>query len=208
MNINLTASCACNNLTDVVIGCRKCPRLVKCHEKLSGIHPDGWWKPVSGCGDLKRAWLWIVGLAPGAKGAGMTGVPFTRDRSGVFLRSAMKNVGIDVEREVYISNVVRCVPPGNQPTRAEVKRCHEFLRREWELTSAGVVLCLGGLAWREVLRIGGQRRPFGHGAEIAIGGRKVVASYHVSPLNTNTGRLTADAFEDVLRRARFLSSRA
>lgn len=190
--------------------CRRCPRLVRHHAGLREKYPEGWCRPVPGAGQ-SSAWLMIVGLAPGARGAGYTGVPFTRDRSGLYLRGALARVGINAETEVYFSNAARCVPPGNHPTPAELKRCSGFLQQEWELlTDVRVVLCLGGISWRAVTSLASLsvRSPaFAHGVELPSGARTLLASYHVSPLNTQTGRLTESAFDDVLVRARELAAK-
>ncbi|MFN4242699.1 MAG: uracil-DNA glycosylase family protein [Tepidisphaerales bacterium] len=184
-----------------VTACRACPRLAAHARRCRTVASAGWWRPVPGAGE-PSAWLWVVGLAPGAKGAGLTGVPFTRDASGVFLRGALQRAGVD-EREVYMSNAVRCVPPGNRPSAAEVARCRRFLRQEWELVRSPVVVALGAVAWRAVLDVAGvrPRAAFGHGVRVEAAGRVLLASYHVSPLNVRTGRLTAERFDALLAQA-------
>lgn len=201
-------------LNEKIENCRRCPRMVKHLARLREKHPGGWCRPVGGCGP-DSAWLLVVGLAPGARGAGFTGVAFTRDHSGLYLRGALERVGIDAGREVYFSNAARCVPPENRPTPAELKRCAGFLAAEWELLKeVKVVLCLGAVAWRAAGKLGGlgATPAFGHGVEAKPKGilgeaRILLASYHVSPLNTQTGRLTVAGFEAVLRRARELAGR-
>lgn len=185
-----------------IVSCRACPRLTAYARRCAVKQPEGWWRPVPGVGP-PTARLWVVGLAPGARGAGLTGEPFTRDASARFLRSALMQAGL-AEHDVYLSNAVRCVPPGNRPSAAEIRCCGRFLEREWHLVRAPAVLCLGRLAWTQVIRVAGLRDPppFRHGIRVtSVDGRVIVASYHVSPLNVHTGRLTARRFATVLRAA-------
>lgn len=197
-------------LADEVRACRRCRRLSGHHARLAKADPEAYCKPVPGWGN-PAARVWIVGLAPGAKGAGYTGVPFTRDRSGLFLRAALRRVGLDDSEagDVFISNAARCVPPGNRPTTEELRRCERFLRAEWELLPAvRAVLCLGGVAWKAVTAVAsvGRVPAFAHGAELRAGARVMLASFHVSPLNVNTGRLTESMFDTVLKKARTIAA--
>ena len=154
----------------------------------------------------------IVGLAPGLRGANRTGRPFTGDYAGDLLFATLLKLGL--ARGSYdghpedgltltgcrIVNAVRCVPPQNKPTGAEVAACRPFLAGELEaLPSGGAVLALGRVAHDAVLATLGERRaawPFAHGALHRLGsGRLIADSYHCSRYNTNTGRLTAAMFE-------------
>jgi uracil-DNA glycosylase family 4 len=181
-----------------------------------------WGKPVPGFGDA-RAWLLVVGLAPGAHGANRTGRMFTGDGSGDFLYPALHRAGIAAQAEsvarddgqalegAFITAACRCVPPDNRPTPEELALCAPFLDRELEaLEEVRVVLALGAIAWEAVLahvarKQGAPIRPkprFAHGAELALpGGRTLLGSYHVSRQNTQTGRLTPEMFDAVLARA-------
>lgn len=194
-------------LRDDILACRRCPRLARHHDRLARDLGPGHWKPVPGVGPA-HARLWVVGLAPGARGAGVTGVPFTRDRSGLFFRAALARAGVDPERHAWISNAARCVPPENRPTPAELRRCRGYLAAEWELLrQVRAVLCLGEVAWRAVLDVAGAPPiPFAHGASTTAADRTLLASYHVSPLNVNTGRLTPELFDAVVARAVAASS--
>jgi uracil-DNA glycosylase family 4 len=181
-----------------------------------------WGRPVPGFGD-PAAWLWIVGLAPGAHGANRTGRVFTGDRSGDFLYAALHRAGLanqptSVWRDdglkltgVFISAAARCAPPGNKPLPEELAACAPFLDREWALLKRKrVVLALGRIAWDAVLALAvrngvtlpSPRPAFGHGAEAPLGPVTMIGSYHVSQQNTFTGKLTAAMFDQVLRRCR------
>ena len=211
-----------------VVGCRACPRLVEWREQVAREKrrayrdQEYWGKPVPGFGDA-RAWLLVVGLAPGAHGANRTGRMFTGDGSGDFLYPALHRAGIAAQAEsvarddgqalegAFITAACRCVPPDNRPTPEELARCAPFLDRELEaLEEVRVVLALGAIAWEAVLahvarKQGAPIRPkprFAHGAELALpGGRTLLGSYHVSRQNTQTGRLTPEMFDAVLARA-------
>jgi uracil-DNA glycosylase family 4 len=211
-----------------IVACRACPRLVRYRERVArekrAAYRDQvyWGKPVPGFGD-PRAWLVIVGLAPGAHGANRTGRMFTGDRSGQFLYAALHRAGLanqplSLARDdglrlsgAYVTAPCRCAPPDNKPLPIELRRCSRFLDRELGLLShTRVFLALGAIAWRALLqdlerRGTVPRRPrpsFGHGVELAIGdGRFVLGSYHVSQQNTQTGKLTEQMFDAVLRRA-------
>jgi uracil-DNA glycosylase len=215
-------------LSEAVIACRTCPRLVRCREGAGDAPPRRfagaayWSRPVPGFGD-PAARLLVVGLAPAAHGGNRTGRVFTGDRSGDWLYAALHRAGFanqptSVARGdglalsgAYVSCVVRCAPPGNRPTPAERDRCIGYLVRELELlTEVRAILALGGFAWDGVLLAAAQlghalprpRPRFAHAAEAKIGPWQLVASYHVSQQNTFTGRLTAPMLDGVLARAR------
>jgi uracil-DNA glycosylase len=212
-----------------VVACRLCPRLVTYRERTDRERKREfrdqpyWARPVPGFGDPAAA-LVVVGLAPSAHGANRTGRMFTGDRSASFLVRALHATGYanrptSVARGdglaytgLYLTAAVRCAPPGNQPNAQETARCLPFLERELRLLrETRAVLALGGFAWSASLQAcsrvyGGDRSrvPFAHGACVALGeGRPLVwASYHPSPQNTNTGKLTETMLVDLLRRIR------
>ena len=188
-----------------------------------------WGRPVPGFGD-PNARLVVVGLAPGAHGSNRTGRVFTGDRSAAFLVGAFHAAGFANQatstargdglryRDLYLTAAVRCVPPDNRPTPAERATCAPFLERELRsLPETRAILALGGFAWdalREVLpsvydvpRPGGA---FAHGACVPLGpGRPLLwGSYHPSPQNTNTGKLTFGMLVDLLNRIRASYDRA
>jgi uracil-DNA glycosylase family 4 len=218
-------------LTEEIVTCRRCPRLVEwrervAREKVARFRDEVYWgRPVPGFGD-PDARILIVGLAPAAHGGNRTGRVFTGDASGDFLFAAMHAVGLadrPVSRHAgdgltlsnaYIAAAVRCAPPANKPLPSERDNCAPFLARELGLLdNVRVLLALGAYAWAAAFRAiattsGDERRPrprFGHGAEANVGRYAVVGSYHPSQQNTFTGMLTAPMLEAVLRRAVMLS---
>jgi uracil-DNA glycosylase family 4 len=181
--------------------------------------PGGFNGAVASFGD-PQARLAVVGLAPGRMGANRTGRPFTGDGAGWMLYGTLLKTGF--ARGTYearpddglelvdcmITNAVRCAPPGNKPETAEEAACRPFLAsRLAALPRLRVIVTLGDVSRRNVLRALGLKASAGlpgHGTEFAAGPYTVLNSYHCSRLNTNTGRLTAEMFEAVFRRARAL----
>jgi uracil-DNA glycosylase family 4 len=188
-----------------------------------------WGKPLPGFGDPTAALL-IVGLAPAAHGGNRTGRMFTGDRSGEFLFRALYVAGFANQpdssnredglalRNCYISAAVRCAPPANKPTAAEFDACRPFLVAEIRLLErVRVVVTLGRAgfdaflkAWAEAGRTPPAKPPrFSHAAEANLsGGVTLLASYHPSQRNTQTGLLTAAMFSRIFRRASRLMSNA
>jgi uracil-DNA glycosylase family 4 len=216
-------------LTEEIVGCRLCPRLVAWRElvarerRASFADQDYWGRPVPGFGD-PRARIAVVGLAPAAHGANRTGRVFTGDRSGDWLFAAMFRAGLAnqptsvsandglVLTGAYVTAAVRCAPPQNKPTPQERTTCLPYLRRELALLAdVLVVVVLGQFAYQVVASEFGIRpRPrFGHGTEVvAPDGRVVLCSYHPSQQNTFTGVLTVAMFDAVFARALELVSAA
>ena len=194
--------------------CPLCPRLVALREELRAEHPDWWNAPVPAFGD-PRAWLAIVGLAPGRRGANRTGRPFTGDYSGEIFYSTLLKFGLAQGayrgeahdglklRGAVILNAVKCLPPGNRPTPQEVRNCSAYLEAAVaNLPNVRVVVALGQIAHAAAARALGLKPRFAHGAEAAApDGRTLLSSYHCSRQNTNTGRLTRGMFESVFERA-------
>jgi uracil-DNA glycosylase family 4 len=196
-----------------VPSCSRCPRLADFLAELRTRHAGYWNRPVPGFGDPKP-WLVIVGLAPGMHGANRSGRPFFMDASGEWLYGELGRRGLwDGERltGAYILNAVKCVPPQNRPTGDEQERCRPWLARELEsLTEARVVLALGQIAWQAVLRCFDvrplARHPFAHGALCDVPARpRLLASYHPSRQNTNTGVLTRAMWRAIFTRAERLA---
>jgi len=194
--------------------CPLCPRLVAFREANRAREPLWHNAPVPPFGDIK-ARLLIVGLAPGMQGANRTGRPFTGDYAGDLLYATLKKFGFaegDYGRspddgfrliDCRITNAVRCVPPENKPTPAEIACCRPFLSAEIAaLPRLEAVLALGAIAHGSLVAALGERRsrrPFTHGALHELeGGLLLADSYHCSRYNTNTGRLTVDMFESVI----------
>lgn len=199
--------------------CPLCPRLVAYREANRAQNPDWWNGPAPSFGD-PQARLLVAGLAPGRTGANRTGRPFTGDGAGWMLYETLIKTGF--ARGVYkadpndglelvdcmITNAVRCAPPGNKPETREENTCRPFLTARLEaLPRLKVIVTLGDVSRRNVLRALGLKASAGlpgHGTEFQAGSYVVLNSYHCSRLNTNTGRLTAEMFEAVFRRAREL----
>ncbi|MDR3751258.1 MAG: uracil-DNA glycosylase [Terracidiphilus sp.] len=186
-----------------------------------------WGKPVPSFGD-ERARVLVLGLAPGAHGSNRTGRMFTGDGSGDFLFPVLHEAGFASQPNavsrtdgmklsgMWISAVVHCAPPANKPTPEEQRNCAPWLDRELSLLrDLRVVVCLGRIAFDGLLahvrRSGKQPAAleprsglvFAHGAEYALpGGLTVIASYHPSLQNTNTGKLTRPMLLAVFNRAR------
>ena len=204
-------------MTEFDPACRRCPRLAPFLDEGRARHPDYHCAPVAPFGDA-RPQLLIVGLAPGFHGANATGRPFTGDYAGVLLYETLHAFGwasapISVSRDdglalrgCRITNAVKCVPPANKPTPAEIATCNDFLRAELDALDPGtVVLALGAIAHAAVLRARGLRAAayrFGHAAEHRLpDGRRLIDSYHCSRYNTQTRRLTPEMFRAVVGRA-------
>src|SRR4051812_14854515 len=194
--------------------CPLCPRLVEYRDRNRTANPTWFNGAVPSFGALDARFL-VVGLAPGVRGANRTGRPFTGDFAGVLLYQTLLKFGLAEGvygadpadglrlRDTRVTNAVRCVPPANLPTPAETTTCNRFLAAELEaMPNLRVVLALGGVAHKAVLRAHGLRAshvPFRHGALHHLPNGLVLAdSYHVSRLNTNTGRLTPAMFEQVV----------
>ncbi len=215
---------ALTELEAEIVACRACPRLVAWREEVGRVKrrafadQEYWAKPVPGFGD-PDPWLVLVGLAPSAHGANRTGRPFTGDASGDVLYAALHRAGLASQprsaglgdgmrlRGCRVTAAVRCAPPDNRPAPDERDRCRPYLVRELALCpNARVVLTLGAVGWDASLRALGAPRPwprFGHGAEAHLRARPLwlLGSYHPSPQNVSTGRLTPAMLDDVLARA-------
>jgi uracil-DNA glycosylase family 4 len=200
-------------LTEPLKGCARCPRLVVYRQNNQAKFPDFYNGAVPSFGSLD-ATLLIIGLAPGVKGANATGRPFTGDFAGDVLYGALLEAGLAegcydkriddglTLKGVRITNAVRCVPPENKPTPAEVNACNDFLQAEIAaMPNLKNILTLGGLAHDALLRSYGLKKkhyPFGHAAsyEMAIQGKAITlfSSYHTSRYNIQTRRLSYEQF--------------
>lgn len=215
-----------------VVACNNCTRLREYCAEVARVRRrayadwEYWGKPVPSFGD-ERARVLTLGLAPGAHGSNRTGRMFTGDGSGDFLYPVLHEAGFAsqpnaVSRDdgmrlegMWISAVVRCAPPGNKPAPEELHRCAQWLDKEIALLKdVRVVVCLGRIAFDGLLayeqRVGKLSSRagfvFAHGAEYALpDGLTVIASYHPSLQNTNTGKLTRPMFLKVFMRARKLA---
>ncbi|HXX04857.1 MAG TPA: uracil-DNA glycosylase [Xanthobacteraceae bacterium] len=197
--------------------CPRCPRLVGFRQAWREREPDWFNAPVSSFGPVD-ARLLIVGLAPGLRGANRTGRPFTGDYAGDLLYATLKEFGFAQGNyearpddgltliDSRITNAVRCAPPDNKPTPAEIASCRDFLAATIkEMTRLRAVVALGRIAHETVVVASGARRaayPFAHGGAEAIGPITLFDSYHCSRYNTNTGVLTPQMFRDVFANVR------
>lgn len=186
--------------------CPHCPRLATFRAEQRVAHPDWFNAPVPPLGD-NGAWLAVIGLAPGLKGANRTGRAFTGDGSGAMLFSVMTELGLAhgaYEGDpadgltldgAIIVNAVRCVPPANRPTPAEIRACQPYLRGPLlALRSLRAIIALGRIAHDATLDALGKRRGeyrFAHGATHRLGDSLILLdSYHCSRYNQNIGRIT------------------
>jgi len=217
-----------------VVACTRCPRLVEYRERIARekrrayLSWDYWGKPVPGFGD-PQARVLIMGLAPGAHGSNRTGRPFTGDASGNFMYPVLYETGFASQptatdrndgmklKDLYITAAVRCAPPDNKPLPQELAECAYFLDRELAgLEKVKVVVALGKIgfdAYLNYLKRGGlltTRAPylFKHGAHYPLSNGKVLlASYHPSNQNTQTGKLTRKMFVEIFQEAARLADR-
>jgi uracil-DNA glycosylase len=218
-----------------VTACTLCPRLVAYREQIAKEKRrayrdwEYWGKPVPGFGD-PNARVLVMGLAPGAHGSNRTGRPFTGDSSGNFMYPVLYETGFAnqpvatdrhdglVLTDVYITAAARCAPPANKPLPQELANCAPFLDRELNgLKEAKVVVALGRIGFDAYLNYLKRRaaiatkKPyvFRHAARYQMpDGMILLASYHPSNQNTNTGKLTRQMFVKVFQEARRLADSA
>ncbi len=210
-----------------VITCHRCPRLVAHRERVASEKKPAfrnepyWGRPVPGFGD-PRARVLLIGLAPAAHGANRTGRMFTGDVPGGaadFLTAALHRAGFANQptsrhtddglelTDAYLTAIARCAPPNNRPTSREIDQCAEYLDREFALlTNVQAIVALGGMAFDHALRllrrfgasIPSPKPRFAHGAVAELDSMPaLVAAYHPSRQNTQTGRLTPEMLDDV-----------
>jgi uracil-DNA glycosylase len=217
-----------------VVACTLCPRLVAYRETIAREKRrayrdcEYWGKPVPGFGN-PNARVLVLGLAPGAHGSNRTGRPFTGDASGNFMYPVLYETGFAnqptatdrydglVLTDLYITAAGRCAPPDNKPLPQELANCAPFLERELEgLKRLRVIVALGRIGFDAYLNYLKRRRliagkgayAFGHGAEYDLpDGRILLASYHPSNQNTQTGKLTREMFRTIFKRAGELADR-
>lgn len=219
---------AIDQLNRTLIACEHCPRLVAYRQRIAREKrrayrdEDYWGRPVPSVGD-PRARVLMVGLAPGAHGANRTGRLFTGDGSGDFLTPALYRAGFANQptsthlgdglklKDLYIVAIAHCAPPDNKPTPQEIDNCRPYLVQHLRLLKrVRVILALGKIAFEGVLAALAEsgidlptpRPAFAHGAEYRIGKYTLIASYHPSRQNTQTGRLTEAMFDEVFGQVR------
>jgi uracil-DNA glycosylase len=192
--------------------CPLCPRLVAFRKSWRKDEPEWFNAPVPSFGPAD-ARLLIIGLAPGLRGANRTGRPFTGDYAGDLLYGVLTEFGFakgDYRArpddglaliDCRITNAVRCVPPENKPTPAEIATCRTFLTATInKMPRLAACLALGRIAHDALIAARGEKRskyPFAHGAIHELGALRFFDSYHCSRYNTNTGVLTPNMFREV-----------
>jgi uracil-DNA glycosylase len=197
--------------------CPRCPRLAVFRKKWRASEPAWFNAPVPSFGPLDARIL-IVGLAPGLQGANRTGRPFTGDYAGVLLYETLQRYGFSRGQfdaraddgleliDCRITNAVRCVPPENKPTPAEIATCRDFLMPTIaEMPKLRAIVALGRIAHDSVVTALATKKsaaPFKHGGKNTLGSFALFSSYHCSRYNTNTGVLTPAMFRDVFKSVR------
>jgi uracil-DNA glycosylase family 4 len=212
-----------------VVACTRCPRLVVYRQKIAQGKRrayrdwDYWGKPVPGFGD-PNARVLVLGLAPGAHGSNRTGRPFTGDSSGNFMYPVLFETGFANQptatdrndglalTDLYITAAARCAPPDNKPLPQELAHCAPFLDRELDgLKNLKIVVALGKIGFEAYLNYLKRRRVittkaqyvFRHAARYQMpDGKILLASYHPSNQNTNTGKLTRQMFLEIFQETR------
>jgi uracil-DNA glycosylase len=221
-----------SQLNREIIRCTRCPRLVVYREEVAAVKRRAyrewtyWGKPVPGFGD-PNARVLVLGLAPGAHGSNRTGRPFTGDASGNFMYPILYETGFANQpnatdrndglklTDLYITAAVRCAPPDNKPAPSELANCAPYLDREIQILSkVKVVVALGRIGFEAYLNhlkgkgLLSSKKPFlfWHGAHYKMpDGKILLASYHPSNQNTQTGKLTKKMFTEIFLKARRLA---
>ena len=214
-------------LNKTIVNCKKCPRLTNFIKKISiekrkqNINEKYWGKPVTGFGDTK-ARLMIVGLAPAAHGGTRTGRAFTGDKSGDFLFKSLHSVKISNQnfsnnikdglklKSTYITNILKCVPPGDKPMNYELRSCSNYFVKELDyLKELKVIVTLGKVAFDNCLKIYkkkfkvNKKISFKHNKKYLLpDGRILIACYHPSPRNVNTKVVTSSMINQLFRKAK------
>mgnify|MGYP001188445594 FL=1 len=218
------------NLNKTIIKCKKCPRLTNFIKKIStekrkqNKNEKYWGKPVTGFGSDK-AKLMILGLAPAAHGGTRTGRAFTGDKSGDFLFKSLYSVKISNQnfsekindnlklKSTYITNILKCVPPGDKPLNNELNSCSNYFIDELDnLKNLKVIVTLGKVAFDNCYKIYKekfdmrQKLKFKHGKDYLLpDGKTLIACYHPSPRNVNTKVVTTSMINKLFRKAKKIS---
>ena len=219
-----------NSLNKTIVNCKKCPRLVDFIQKVSTNKRKQnkdeiyWGKPVPGFGDTNSK-LAIIGLAPAAHGGTRTGRAFTGDKSGEFLFDCLHKVGISNNpysinlddnlklRSTYITNILKCVPPDDKPSRSEIINCSIFFDEELlALKRLKVIVTLGRVAFDNCINLYKnkfqikQKFIFKHGKiSLLPNGLIIIPSYHPSPRNVNTKLISSKMMVNLFKKAKKLA---
>ena len=219
------------NLNKTIIKCRKCPRLVKFIKKIStekrkqNINEIYWGKPVTGFGKTS-AKLLILGLAPAAHGGTRTGRAFTGDKSGEFLfkclhkakisnQSTSENLNDGLKlKSTYITNILKCVTPGDKPLNKELNNCSKYFDLEiFNLKKLKIIITLGKVAFDNCLKFYKKKYNldkkfhFKHGKSYILPNNiTLIPCYHPSPRNVNTKLISQKMMVNLFRKAKKLST--
>ena len=219
------------SLNKTIVKCKKCPRLTNFIKKISkekrkqNMNEKYWGKPVTGFGDTK-AKLMIIGLAPAAHGGTRTGRAFTGDKSGDFLFKSLyltkisnqnfsKNINDGLKlKSTYITNILKCVPPGDKPTKNELALCSNYFVKELDYSkNLRVIVALGRVAFDNCLKIYKKRFKidrkivFKHNKDYLLpDGRILIACYHPSPRNVNTKVITFSMINKLFLKAKKIAN--
>ena len=217
-------------LNKTIVKCKKCPRLTNFIKKISlekrkqNFNEKYWGKPVTGFGDV-NARLMIIGLAPAAHGGTRTGRAFTGDKSGNFLFKSLYSVKISNQdfsenkddglklKSTYITNILKCVPPGDKPMNEELIQCSNYFIKEIDyLKKIKVIVTLGKVAFDNCVKIYkkkfniNHKFEFKHGKKYLLPDNKIlIACYHPSPRNVNTKVVTHAMINSLFRKAKKIS---
>jgi len=219
------------NLNKTIIKCKKCPRLVKFIKKITvkkrkqNINEIYWGKPVHGFGDT-NAKLLILGLAPASHGGTRTGRVFTGDKSGEFLfkclhkakisnQSISENLNDGLElKATYITNILKCVPPGDKPLNKELNNCSKYFDLEISnLKQLKIIITLGKVAFDNCLKFYKKKYNldkkfyFKHGKSYILPDNiTLISCYHPSPRNVNTKLISQKMMVDLFKKAKKIST--
>tara|TARA_B110001452_G_scaffold169553_1_gene141805 strand:- start:3559 stop:4233 length:675 start_codon:yes stop_codon:yes gene_type:complete len=217
-------------LNKKIINCNKCVRLVKFRKKISiekrkkNINEIYWGKPVTGFGDINGKIL-ILGLAPAAHGGTRTGRAFTGDKSGDFLfkclysakisnQSFSNNVNDGLKlNSAYITNIIKCVPPGDKPNLSELNNCSNYFSNEIsKLKKLKVIITLGKVAFDNFIKFYKKKYAFHkkiifkHGKQYKLpDGKFLIPCYHPSPRNVNTKLINLKMMKNLFIKAKKLA---
>ena len=217
-------------LNKTIVKCKKCPRLTNFIKKISlekrkqNFNEKYWGKPVTGFGDV-NARLMIIGLAPAAHGGTRTGRAFTGDKSGNFLFKSLYSVKISNQdfsenkddglklKSTYITNILKCVPPGDKPMNKELTQCSNYFIKEIDyLKKIKVIVTLGKVAFDNCVKIYkkkfniNHKFEFKHGKKYLLPDNKIlIACYHPSPRNVNTKVVTHAMINSLFKKAKKIS---
>ena len=218
-------------LNKTIVNCKKCPRLINYIKKISSekrkqnINETYWGKPVTGFGD-KNAKLLILGLAPAAHGGTRTGRPFTGDKSSDFLfkclfKTKISNLPYSLNlqdglklKSTYVTNILKCVPPGDKPMREELNNCSEYFKSEISnLKNLNTIVTLGKVAFDNCIKFYKKnykfpRKPkFEHGKiHLLPNNIRLISCYHPSPRNVNTKIISEAMMLKLFKKAKKLSA--